>query len=120
MAGNAPGGGGGPPPQLRVEDVARLSMSQKDPATFWDIVMRVVFGTVIMGLFIWLNWSLFDLLRDLVEQDQKMVAAAGESKVERIINSQVIMALIAGTVAQVGAGAATILTYLFRRPTPTS
>ena len=83
---------------------------------------------VLMGLFLALNtmiaivlWAMIsfdhEVLRQALSDQQAAVKAGGSSSMitlpEPIITGTVVMALIAGTVTQVGAAAIVITNYLF-------
>ncbi|QNA90312.1 hypothetical protein G4G28_20655 [Massilia sp. Dwa41.01b] len=79
----------------------------------WDIVLRAFMVAVVSGIFIWLNWQVIDFVLDGLKLDEKMLAAKSIVPADRLVTSEVMMALIGATVIQTGAGFIAITSYLF-------
>ena len=116
---------------IRLSDLER-TLLVADPierrSRLLDIYLRLAVAVVLMVLFVGLNVMVATVLRVLITFDHEMlrqalsdqqaaIKAGGSSSPialpEPIITGTVVMALIAGTVTQVGAGALVITNYLF-------
>ena len=80
-----------------------------------DMWFRGGMLAVIAGLFVWLNLQVFDVVSHAWMQDIRMLEAKPPTlqAADRLVTPNVISALIAATVAQVGIAIATIVSYLF-------
>jgi hypothetical protein len=89
----------------------------KANSIIWDIVLRMIMVLVVSGIFIWLNWQVFELVQGALKQDHDMVIAKQLASGDRLITSNVIMALVGATVVQTGIGFIAITSYLFPKRT---
>ncbi len=74
-----------------------------------DIWLRVSMAAVVAVIFIGLNWAVIGFIRDAFEHDVASKLAPGE----RLVTTELLMALIGATVVQTGVGIVAILSYLF-------
>lgn len=82
-----------------------------------QIALFIALNVFVAGIVVWLILFDHELIRQAAS-DQRVAIAAGQPiptvvTPERIVTPQVVMALIAGTVAQVGAATLAITRYLF-------
>ncbi|MEC9268798.1 MAG: hypothetical protein VX464_22250 [Pseudomonadota bacterium] len=75
-----------------------------------DIVSKVAITGAILALFVFANYYVFGFIENLLKKDMELLATNAITPDDRIIDSNVIMALIAGTVAEI----VTVLTIVAR------
>jgi hypothetical protein len=84
-----------------------------------DAVLREWMAKTVVPTFIWANGIALAVLVVLAVVDEINLVERLAPSADRIINHQVVMALLGATTVQVGAIAAIIARYLFQhRPTP--
>ncbi|WP_061301625.1 hypothetical protein [Janthinobacterium agaricidamnosum] len=83
-----------------------------------DMWFRGCMVAVVCGIFIWLNMGVMSFIRDAFAHDSaRMLASPPMPAADRLITSNVVMALIGATVVQTGIGFIAIMSYLFpKRP----
>lgn len=74
-----------------------------------DIWLRIGMAAVVALIFIGLNWAVMGFIRDAFAQDVAVKATGND----RLVTTEVLMALIGATVVQTGVGIVAILSYLF-------
>lgn len=84
----------------------------------WDIGLRAIMVAVVSGIFIWLNWQVIEFVVGGLRLDEKMLVAKSITPADRLVTSEVMMALIGATVIQTGAGFIAITSYLFPKRMP--
>lgn len=83
-----------------------------------DMWFRGLMVTVVCGIFIWLNTGVMAFVREAFAHDSaRMIAVPPMPAADRLITSNVVMALIGATVVQTGVGFIAIMTYLFPKRT---
>ena len=94
------------PPEERVLgdiEVRRLGdrPGPMERVQVWEVIsniaLRVVFTIFVVGVFGWLNYQVLDLVRDIFEETNNL-------------DQEIVLALIAGTVTQLG-----LITYLIAK-----
>jgi len=85
----------------------------KRASILWDIGLRAFMVAVVSGIFIWLNWQVIEFVLGALALDEKMLAAKTITPADRLVTSEVMMALIGATVIQTGVGFIAITSYLF-------
>lgn len=94
----------GPTP---VEQATALSITA-------DMWFRGLMVLAVCGIFIWLNMGVMTFVRDAFAHDSaRMIATPPMPSADRLITSNVVMALIGATVVQTGVGFIAIMSYLF-------
>jgi hypothetical protein len=84
-----------------------------------DTLFRGLMVLVIAGIFIGLNYGVFNLVSSAFDKDIALMTAAGSNykPSDRVITTNVFVSLVGATVVQVGVAAITIVSYLFpKRP----
>jgi len=82
-----------------------------------DTGARILMVCVIAAIFIGLNFAVMKFLMNVFEVDQQLMAAKPPIQAaDRLITTQLLMALIAATVVQVGVATIAIVSYLFPKP----
>ena len=103
---------------LQLDDEERSATGPIEQATAQgmraDIVFRGVMVAVVAVLFIGLNTAVMLFIRDAFAQDQVAMAAKPPMlAADRLVTTNVLMALIGATVVQTGIGFIAIVSYLF-------
>ena len=83
-----------------------------------DAGLRASLVRELTKLFVRLNAALFAGLACIVVLEAALVYSGLEKPADRIVTSQVVMALIAATAALLGFGIAAMIAYLFPRKAP--
>lgn len=100
-----------------VEKVGRIEAARALSITS-DIWLRGFMVAVVSAIFIWLNWQIIGLVKEAIAHDlERMMATPPLAATDRLITSNVIMALIGATVVQTGVGFIAITSYLFPKRT---
>lgn len=83
-----------------------------------DMWFRGAMVFVVCGVFIWLNAGVMGFVRDAFTNDSThLLANPPMAAADRLVTSNVVMALIGATVVQTGIGFIAIVSYLFpKRP----
>lgn len=89
--------------------------SARANSIYVDIVLRFLMVVVVSGIFIWLNHGVLDIVAEVMKSDKEMLVARQITASDRLITSNVIMALVGATVVQTGIGFIAICTYLFSK-----
>jgi multisubunit Na+/H+ antiporter MnhB subunit len=102
------------------DEEARLGPTPVEQATARsltaDVWFRGLMVLVVCGIFIWLNMVVMTFVRDAFAFDSARIAATPPMPAaDRLINANVVMALIGATVVQTGAGFIAVMSYLFPR-----
>ncbi len=79
----------------------RQQISLRDVSILADIGLRVFVTIVLVGVFVWLNYAVIDLIHDLFVKTGAL-------------DANIVIALIGGTVSQVAGLTYLVLRYLFR------
>lgn len=81
-----------------------------------DMWFRGAMVVVVCGIFIWLNAVVMNFVREAFASDKvRLLANPPMAAADRLVNANVIMALIGATVVQTGVGFIAVVTYLFPR-----
>jgi hypothetical protein len=84
-----------------------------------DMFNRKVMVVVLAALFLVANAAVFTLVFEAFHEDVALLTSAHPiSPAERLVTPHVLMALIGGTVVQVGAAIIAIVGYLFPKARP--
>ena len=107
------GGGGSAPAEIQLDAEAKAIGGKLEDAQVAsvraDIWLRVSMAAVVAVIFIGLNWAVIGFIRDAFAHDVASKVAPGE----RLVTTELLMALIGATVVQTGVGIVAILAYLF-------
>lgn len=96
-----------------VESVGAIDAARASSITA-DIRLRAIMVLVVSAIFVWLNWQIVELVKEALVHDRLMMSGkAPIPAADRLITSNVVMALIGATVVQTGAGFIAITSYLF-------
>lgn len=66
-----------------------------------QLLLRAIISVAIVAIFIWINYSVIEIIAELAKQDSAFIGTKTIQPDDRLVNANVIMSLIAGTVAQV-------------------
>lgn len=78
-----------------------------------DTYLRIAMAVVISLIFIGLNAAVIYIINGAMTVDNAMISLAPNHAPHRLVTEKVLMALIAGTVAQTGIAILAIMSYLF-------
>ena len=80
-----------------------------------DVISRLGMVIVLAVLFVWLNMTVLNFVMEIYQHDTAQLAAAAKScsAADRLVTTNVLMALIGATVVQTGAGLIAVVSYLF-------
>lgn len=80
-----------------------------------NTISRLLMVLVIAGIFVGLNWAVMAFVREAFLNDMAQIAANPPliKPEDRLVTTQVLMALIGATVVQVGVAVIAIVSYLF-------
>lgn len=81
-----------------------------------DIGLRIAFGITLIVLFLALNGAVIGIVWHLIGLDDAARLANKDAAYDPVINSQVVMSLVGGTVVQGGTAVAVIIGSLFKKP----
>lgn len=99
--------------EIKLDEHARKLGSARANSIYVDIALRLLMVLVVCGIFIWLNYGVLNIVEGVMKSDKDMLIAKQIAPSERLITSNVIMALVGATVVQTGIGFIAICTYLF-------
>lgn len=101
--------------EQEVGDVTPAVTKARVFGLYADTWARMIMVLVIALIFVGLNWAVMGLLRDAFVSDLKFLAEKPPTikPMERVITTQLLMALIGATVVQVGVAIIAIVSYLF-------
>jgi len=95
------GSSSAPPRETVLADLVETRLGPLERALLGEvisnIVLRVIFTLFVVGVFGWLNYQVMDLVRDIFEKTEKL-------------DQEIVLALIGGTVTQLG-----LITYLIAK-----
>lgn len=97
--------------RLRDLDIQRLAENNRRQK--WDTHLRIALAIVLIMIFFFVNVGVGWLVHDAYSSELGLLKLQKMSAADRTITPGVFMSLIGASVVQVGAGIATILTYLF-------
>lgn len=96
--------------ELGVEEKAIGGLEKAQTAGVWaDIGLRVLMVVVLAGIFLGLNWTVMEFIRDAFDHD----VASKLARSDRLVTTELLMTLIGATVVQTGVGIIAIVSYLF-------